>query len=58
MHICKYWKKSRSPPTMGGGLLNPQTMKRSNLLPELSKTVYFTPGGFGRRVATVTIELL
>jgi hypothetical protein len=29
---------------MGVVYLTPQTMKRTNLPPELSKTVYFTPG--------------
>jgi hypothetical protein len=36
-----------------------QTMKLSNLPPELFKTVYFTPWvSFGRRFATVTMVLL
>jgi hypothetical protein len=33
-------------------------MKPSILSPELFKTGQITPGGFGRRFATVTVDLL
>jgi hypothetical protein len=47
------------PPTIGGGLVYPSTMKRSNLPPELCKTGQITlSSGFGRRFATVTTVLL
>ena len=43
-------KKSTPPPQLWGGLIYPSTMKRSDLSPELFKTVYFTPwAGFQRR---------
>ena len=41
-----YWKKSTSPPPFILGLIHPPTMKPSVLPPELSKTIYFTPGRF------------
>jgi hypothetical protein len=37
------------PPTMGSGLLYPQTKKRSNLPPELCKTGQITPSSGFRR---------
>jgi hypothetical protein len=48
LHCQIHNGKSLDHPNYGGGLLKPQIMKRSNLSPELSKTVYFIPwGSFG-----------
>jgi hypothetical protein len=56
MKRIKWIGKSLDHPQLWGGLFNPQTMKRSNLPPKLSKTVYFIPwDSFIRRFATVTI---
>jgi hypothetical protein len=42
-------KKSNWPPTIGGGLVYPSTMKQSNLPSELYKTGQITPSsGFGQ----------
>jgi hypothetical protein len=49
-----YMKKSRSlPELLTLEHITSWTMKRSNLPPKLSKTVYFTPGWFLTVVATV-----
>ena len=55
VYIYMLGKKSTSPPPFILGLLHPQTMKPSVLPPELSKTVYFTPGAvFDSGFATVS----
>jgi hypothetical protein len=52
--LLLFGKSLDHPKLLGMVYLTPQTMKRSNLPPELSKTVYFTPGQFWTAVATVT----
>jgi hypothetical protein len=49
------WKKSRSPPKYGGGLLNPKLWNGLIYPLNFSKSSTLPRGSFGRRFTTVTM---